>query len=93
MPFQPYTCTWTDSDSPIIITKDMGIAYMSLTGRSDTVSSILADNAIDGLPVPAAIDLGNGQIQNFIGANGGPTERIVITIPRGGAIDVLINRN
>lgn len=91
MPYQPYTTKLTPGVYPITVA--MGISNLSLIGRSATVSQIFANNAIPGLPAPAAIDLDDVAIVNLIGANGGPVENVTITVPVGGLVDVIANRN
>lgn len=92
MPYQPYT-TQLNILGTYTITAAMGISNLSLIGKSATVSQIFANNPIPGLPVPVAIDLGDGQIVNLIGANGGPVENVSIIVPAGGIVNVIANRN
>jgi len=90
MPYQPYTTILTPGT--YTITASMGISNLSLIGKSATASQILANNPITGLPAPATINLADGQIINLIGANGGPVENIVVTVPLGGIVNVIANR-
>ncbi len=91
MPYQPYT-TRLIGPTSITIVYTMGISQLSLIGKTATVSTALASNAVPGLPAASAVDIAQGQTINLIGANGGPVEHITINVPAGGQVDVIANR-
>lgn len=92
MPYQPYT---KQLIGPTVFTVNvtMRFVYMSMMGRSATASAVLANNQAPGAPVPGAVQLRNNEVLNFTGPDGGYLERITVTVPAGGIVDIAAEWN